>query len=156
MSTTVKRRGSSGIGLLGCLVFVALVVNWAWKYGREWEFGRFVMPNSLVAPDGLHYRSGAEIDPVSLAIIRSGKEEEHWLAALGILACLIAWASIAVRRCYRKQAAIAALNVLMAEIQALQARGELAAAGHKLRIFEREYPRAFKTPLPAARLSNGQ
>jgi hypothetical protein len=107
MSSTKKRSGSISWGMLGCLVFVSLVVNWAAKYGREWECGRYAMPHSLVAADGLHYRSRVEIDPVTLAIIRSGREEEHWLGALSILACLIAWASIEARRWYRKQVAIA-------------------------------------------------
>jgi hypothetical protein len=59
-------------------------------------------------------------------------------------------------RCCRKLAAIEQLNVLMAEIGSLQAKGDHLAASAKLRLFEREYPRVFKRLLPGAPPSDGR
>ena len=57
---------------IGPVVFAALIVNFAVGYGKEWEFGRLGMPDTLLAADGEHYPNGEEVDPMTLAMARSG------------------------------------------------------------------------------------
>jgi hypothetical protein len=73
---------SKAAGCLGTILFLALIVHQACRYGTWWEFGRYGMPRSLVAADGRSHPDGTTLDPVTEAIYRSGHEEEAWLACL--------------------------------------------------------------------------
>jgi hypothetical protein len=75
---------------LGPLVMAALLVHCALGHGEEWTFGRLGMPETLLDADGNRYADGREIDSVSLAIARSGYEQEIWLAAVVVLVVLVA------------------------------------------------------------------
>jgi hypothetical protein len=89
---------------LGPLVFLGLVVNFACQYGQQWRFGRYGMPSSLLSPDGRTYIDGkTEVDPVTLAMARSGKEEECYLGALLVLIILAALVVREMRGLYRMQ-----------------------------------------------------
>jgi len=87
----------------GWLLFAGLGVNFASHYGTQWEFGRHWMPKALLAPDGCHYADGEEIDPVSGAIARSGKEEEGFLAVVILVVGLVSFAAWKMIRRYRKE-----------------------------------------------------
>jgi hypothetical protein len=78
-------------GILGWVVFIGLAGNFALQHGSWWEFGKFGMPHTLVAADGVHHPNGEEIDPVTLAMARSGVEEEAMLVGLCGVALLMAY-----------------------------------------------------------------
>jgi len=91
---------------IGLSLFAILVLNFACRYGSWWEFGsRDGMPSTLLAPDGQHLRDGSEIDPITLAVVRSGYEEEVYLCALVIMAALVLLGVGIVRRAHRKHLA---------------------------------------------------
>src|ERR1700722_13707112 len=69
---------------------VAVPIYALWGHGKRWEFGRYMMPRSLVAPDGFHYQNGQEIDPLTLAAVRADREEESMLALASVVAILLA------------------------------------------------------------------
>ncbi len=70
MKRTIPLSSWLGIGL-----FAAIILGMLWGHGREWEFSPHGIPVSALSPDGQTYRNGNEIDPLTLAIIRSGNEE---------------------------------------------------------------------------------
>jgi hypothetical protein len=98
---------------IGPLVFLGLVLNFAGQYGRCWQFGRYGMPSSLLRADG-KYLDGTEVDPLSLAIARSGWEEEGYLAWLFVLAVLFGALVVRMRRLQREQADLFARQLRIA------------------------------------------
>ena len=77
---------------LGWLLLAFVVVSFLAKYKSHWEFGRYGMPRSLVAADGEHYLDGDDIDPISLGIARTGREEEGYLMAFCLILAGLCWA----------------------------------------------------------------
>jgi hypothetical protein len=63
----------------------AFVLYNLYGYGRHWEFGRYFMPRSLVAADGLHYLDGMPINSINRGFIAADIEEEVALVCLAIL-----------------------------------------------------------------------
>ena len=52
-------------------------------YGVRWESGpKYGMPATLVAADGEHFPNGEPLDLISRALVKTGAEEELWLAAI--------------------------------------------------------------------------
>jgi hypothetical protein len=89
------------IPTLGWLFFIFVTMANIARFGTHWEFGRYGMPSSTLAADGRTYLDGTEVDPVSLAIARSGWEEEFYLGALIMLAVLVGvtvWQMIRLQR----------------------------------------------------------
>lgn len=78
----------------GWIILFILLGNSALQYGNRWEFGKYGMPQSLVAPDGQHYTDGSLIDPISRQLIALGIEQEAFLLLLAfMIACLVMAAS---------------------------------------------------------------
>lgn len=73
---------------LGWLLFAGLLVYFLSGYGSRWEFGRCAMPSTLLAADGEHHPDGSEVDAVTLALARSGYEQEAYLLLLGIMVAI--------------------------------------------------------------------
>src|SRR5277367_3236324 len=84
--------------LLGWALFLGLAGYFFLQHGSHWEFGKFGMPHTLIAADGVHHPDGTEIDPATLAMARTGAEEETMLAALCVLALGMAYV---LRQWYR-------------------------------------------------------
>jgi hypothetical protein len=78
------------INCIGCLLFVGLTVNVITKYGKEWDLsGKYHMPTTLLSPDGQTYRDGSEVDPVTLALVNHGIEQEFWLVGIEVVLALV-------------------------------------------------------------------
>jgi hypothetical protein len=86
---------------LGPLAMAALMMSCALGHGEGWTFGRLGMPATLLDADGKHYADGREVDPLSLAIARSGYEQEIWWAAVAVLVGLVAVLVLEMRRRHR-------------------------------------------------------
>ena len=91
-------------------LYAALVINFLSGYGSCWECGRYGMPSTLLAADGRHYPDGSEVDEVTLAMARSGHEEETYLFIFGILGCVLVVGSWLIWCDRRKQRAEAAAS----------------------------------------------
>lgn len=70
---------------IAVLFFLYVAVNGTLQYGTRWEFGRFGMPRTLIAEDGMHHLDGSPINPITLQLARSGYEEAYCLVMTGIL-----------------------------------------------------------------------
>ena len=57
---------------------------------------------TLLAADGVHHIDGADVDPVTLAIVRTGVEEEVMLAMFGAVALGLACVLLVAYRLDRK------------------------------------------------------
>jgi hypothetical protein len=83
--------------------FVRIVFNWlvvgvgiywfAGKFEPNWELGRYYMPRMIVSADGTHFLNGEEIDAFSLAVVRTGMEEEMLLGILATVVAGMCWIS---------------------------------------------------------------
>src|ERR1700733_5342424 len=87
----------------GPLLVLFLAVRFGCYYSSRWEFGRLGMPSSLLANDGKHYADGAEVDDVTLMIIRSGREQEFNLGIAFVVFGCFGWLGFAARRLYGTQ-----------------------------------------------------
>ncbi len=93
-----------GAGLLGWLIFGVSTVYCVATYGKHWDLsGKYHMPTALLSPDGKTYRDGSEVDPVTLALVRQGIEQEAMLGAVGTLVALFAVWVVKTRRAQRRQ-----------------------------------------------------
>ena len=90
----------------GWLLFLGLIGHCVASYGTRWTLGRYGMPTALIAPDGLHYLDGAEIDPINLALIEADCQEEFMLVMLGLLATLLTILFFDLRKLRRLQMSI--------------------------------------------------
>lgn len=89
----------NGWGVIGIGIFLLVTLRQVLTYGKEWRLGRYGMPVSVLAADGRHYADGTEVDAVTLALVRSGWQEEVELLPTGVLlACLAHLVRLRVRR----------------------------------------------------------
>ena len=58
---------------LGWVLFVVVSARVAFQCGTRWKF-QDGFPHSLVTPDATFYLDGAQVDPVTAAVIRSSHE----------------------------------------------------------------------------------
>jgi hypothetical protein len=86
------------LALVWLVIIVAFPVRVIWTYGGVWEFGPHGIPMIALSPDGTTYRDGSELDPMTAAITRSGKEEAIWGCWLGGLIAFVAWLACEHRR----------------------------------------------------------
>jgi hypothetical protein len=121
---------------LANLAFLALTIRFVCMYGSEWEFGRYCMPRSLVAPDGRTYANGREIDPITLALIRADREEETFLTMLGVLAGVIVVGGASIYRGHRHLLRLQHMGNLLAVADKYQREGRWNEAGELLRQYE--------------------
>ncbi len=93
----------------GILFFLAICGHLVSQWGTHWEFGRYGMPRTLVGASGMAHPDGSPIDPITLAMLRSGIEEDVMLALCGILVVLLIMLVFTVRKgiAVRKQLAAA-------------------------------------------------
>ena len=98
MTTATSSRAFEGIIANAlCLCFLGLVANQVCQYGKRWEFGPNCTPKALLAPDGVHYADGKEIEAFDLMIIRGGHEEHMWFG-FGVVYAFIGLGAIVVVR----------------------------------------------------------
>jgi len=90
--------------VLGWLIFLGTGVQFLAGYGTRWEFGPYGFPVSLVASDGCHYLDGVAIDPITLALIRSGHEQDVGLALLVLLVIVVLWLCVELCKFHRLRA----------------------------------------------------
>jgi hypothetical protein len=86
----------NALSFLGYALLIAMILHVACRHGTKWEFGRYGMPRTLVAADGVSYLDGTEIDEYSLALARSGNEEEVWLAIYAIIGTILAYGTYSI------------------------------------------------------------
>lgn len=79
------------VPLVGWLVLAASIVGCLTKFNTHWQVGRYGMPHTVVAEDGWHYSSGTEIDPLTLAVVQSGYEEEIGLGMAAFVVGCMSW-----------------------------------------------------------------
>jgi hypothetical protein len=90
--------------LLGWSIFLFVLVGFAAQYGKRWEFGPHGF-NTLVAEDGQNYRGdGTAIDPITLALHRSGHDGACLWALLGVIGAALAYVAYAVGSSHRQLA----------------------------------------------------
>jgi hypothetical protein len=90
------------IPLLGWLVFGFCTLSWLSTYGRHWDLSGG-MPTTLLSPDGKTYRDGSPVDGFTLAMARSGNEQEAWLVMATVLLVLVAAVPFQIWRFVRLQ-----------------------------------------------------
>lgn len=85
--------------------YVCLFVLIGYKaslYGKRWECGpKYNMPVALLSPDGQRFADGTPLDPLTVATIRSGREEEIWLGAAAVWVFGLLWIFRVVRQTER-------------------------------------------------------
>jgi hypothetical protein len=86
------------LALIWLVIMIGLPVSVIWNHGGTWEFGPHGIPVSVLSADGKTYRNGSEIDPITAAIARSGKEEPLLGCTLGVVSALLACLAFKVRR----------------------------------------------------------
>lgn len=86
------------LALFWLVIIVAFPVRVFWTHGGKWEFGPHGIPMIALSPDGKKYRDGDELDPLTAAITRSGKEETIVGCTLGGLIAFFAWSACEHRR----------------------------------------------------------
>ena len=86
------------LALFWLVIIVAFPVRVFWTHGGKWEFGPHGIPMIALSPDGKTYRDGDELDPLTAAITRSGKEETIVGCTLGGLIAFFAWSACEHRR----------------------------------------------------------
>ena len=93
----------------GILFLLAICGHLVSQWGTHWEFGRYGMPRTLVGASGMTHPDGSPIDPLTLAMLHSGIEEDVMLGLCGILAVLLVMLILTVRKgiAVRKQLAAA-------------------------------------------------
>ena len=77
-----------------CFAITLIVSFQIVMYGERWTFGPYLLPRSVLAPDGLHFRNGMEIDWFWLWAHRNGVEEVMEVVIYGglfLLAYLSHW-----------------------------------------------------------------
>jgi hypothetical protein len=84
--------------LAGWAIFLAVGVGFALQHGKRWEFGPHGVTRLLVAEDGINYRDGTPIDPLTLSLHKSGQYETCQFVMLGILGALLARLAYRTRR----------------------------------------------------------
>lgn len=88
----------------GYVCLFLLVGYKASLYGKRWEFGpEYNMPVALLSPDGQRFADGTPLDPLTVATIRSGLEEEIWLVAAATWVLGLLWLSRIVRQTERME-----------------------------------------------------
>ncbi len=75
---------------LGWCFFALCMVFFLAGHGSRWHFGRYMMPRTLLSPDGLTHLDGTPLNPVTLALTRAGVEEEVYLLCLSFWLVLMA------------------------------------------------------------------
>jgi hypothetical protein len=94
---------------LGWCVFVFTSGYQALRYGRRWDFGGpFGLPRALLSPDDRFYADGSPLDPLTLAVVRSGHGTEITAAVCACLALLVVLAAIQYRALARNIRRLAA------------------------------------------------
>ncbi len=78
-------------------LFLLLTVHQVATYGRDWQVGKYGMPSSILAADGCHYGDGEEVDPITLALVRSGYLE---LAELLLTGVVVGSVGLIIRSCH--------------------------------------------------------
>jgi hypothetical protein len=86
------------LALFWLVIIVAFPVRVIWTHGGKWELGPHGIPMIALSPDGKTYRDGDELDPLTAAITRSGKEETIVGCTLGGLIAFFAWSACEHRR----------------------------------------------------------
>jgi len=86
------------LALFWLVIIVAFPVRVIWTHGGKWEIGPHGIPMIALSPDGKTYRDGDELDPLTVAITRSGKEETIVGCTLGGLIAFFAWSTCEHRR----------------------------------------------------------
>jgi hypothetical protein len=59
---------------VGCPVALIARAFLIRNYGTTWYFGRWFVPQAILAPDGMHYIGGAPLGPIALAFVQAGRE----------------------------------------------------------------------------------
>lgn len=85
----LKDFGELLIGFAGMSIFAYCIWGNLSHYGTRWECGRWYMPRTLFSPNGRTYADGEWIDPYSVALAKSGWEEEVFLVVtVGVIVVL--------------------------------------------------------------------
>jgi len=124
-------------GLIGLVLFGLLTLRQVVTYGREWHFGKYGMPATLLAADGRHYLDGSEIDEGSLALARSGFEEPLELGMVTVLAgCVVVYIHKS-HTLSQKQKKVDLLKALLARAEACEQAGRLQEADEAMQRVRR-------------------
>lgn len=90
-------------GWAGLALMLFAVVHFVGQHGRQWEFGRYGMPRTLLAADGRHLLDGSPALPYEVWLIRNGIEEEVMLGAVTFIVVCLGFTVRAVRAANRSQ-----------------------------------------------------
>jgi hypothetical protein len=114
------------------LVFLALAARQISMHGKEWKFGRYGIPVSILSPDGRAYADGKPIDPINLAIIQSGNEERAMGVALAVFGGAIIFCGVQIVQVHRITSDSRRCRAWMQEVDRLRSVGKRAEADRLL------------------------
>ena len=87
----------------GPLAMLLLFGQFAFRGGETWEFGRYGMPHTRLAADGVHLADCRPVSPVDGVLIRAGIEEEFYLTMLVLSGLFTVAAVLVIRSARRKE-----------------------------------------------------
>jgi hypothetical protein len=83
---------------VGPLFIVAMIAFRVTTYGTQWTFGRYGMPQTLLASDGMHYPNGEPVIPLMASLARSGWEPEIYLVGVSVVIVCVLYVVYVARR----------------------------------------------------------
>jgi hypothetical protein len=91
------------VSTAGWAIFAFVLIGTVRQYGVRWDFGPHGV-NTLVADDGEHYRDGAAIDQITLAMHKSGCDGACCWVLLGVVGAGLAYLAYTVGGSHRQLA----------------------------------------------------
>ena len=76
------------------LVLICQSVNGVHTFGRQWTWGKYGMPRSVVAANGNTFADGTPINPIAKIIIQQGEEDIYLIMLIGIAALFAMWIQV--------------------------------------------------------------
>jgi hypothetical protein len=96
---------------LGPVAFLLLGVYVLSQCGSHWRFGgRYGMPTTLLDESGTAYLDGTSVDAITLALAKSGFEQELCLVLVVVIVASAVWIVIVIRRGQRHRRRIDAMR----------------------------------------------
>jgi hypothetical protein len=120
-------RKTFGIKVVVAISVILLfaVVCYAVNYGYSWTLGRYYMPVTILASDGIHCMNGLPADPITRVLVHYDWEAEYLLTVLIGISAGLGYAFYLTRDTAKKRQQILRKQL---EIEALRRFGRKSGA----------------------------